>query len=38
MMWETIDNSPWTMVGAVVFLLAAWLFDRWAEKREQNKN
>ena len=37
-MWETIDNSPWTVVGAIIVLLIAWLADRWAEKREQNKN
>ena len=34
-MWEAIDNSPWTVVGAVIVLLIAWLADRWVNKREQ---
>lgn len=37
MMFEAIDNSNWTVVGAAIVLLIAWLIDRWAGKREQNK-
>jgi hypothetical protein len=34
-MWEAIDNSPYTMIGAVIFLLITWIIDRWATRRER---
>jgi len=36
-MWESIDNSPWTLVGAIIVLIIAWLADRRANKMEDKK-
>lgn len=38
MMWDKIDNSPWTMAWFAIILIIAWLADRWVSKKEQNKN